>query len=459
MHALRSLVLICAVVGFGAVAIAQTPGAPGAGDTFSTSTEAPGAAPPQGAVSPNAAPGACLDRVLRGTRAAVQAYQLVYSPGWKTDDECLEESTGAEFGNCRNLLDQARSLLEQAAALYSKVRQTPAPESEEINQQANALNLQAKDLVDQAVSCSAPIHAQSQENGGPPPPSSSAQGGPMAPPAAPLLLQGRVEKTQGPPNGPDAQSDCASTDSALQQSLMDLAAQLDRIVDNATDYTLAGTDRFFDVAAQAVSVKLKSLAHAASNPPAAAEKTVDTIVTYVASDYNANNDQMYDAAVQAADQIEKDPAAFFAQFAVDSAATAEAGAVAGRVFGCVSGAAAAANAAKRAEAIAEAKTAAQSLENMETTATQKAAQQAGAQQGAAQQAAAQKAAAQKAAQQAGTPQGAAQQSAAQRAAAQKAAQQGAAPAAGQSTPAQNAADQAAAQKAAEQAAAQKAGAQ
>ncbi|MGH7124793.1 MAG: toxin glutamine deamidase domain-containing protein [Stellaceae bacterium] len=188
----------------------------------------------------------------------------------------------------------------------------------------------------------------------------SAAGGPG------LLLKGHVVQNVGKPPPGDRASCPTPPDPSVQQHLMDLAGGLDHMVDQATDYSLAATERFFDVAAQAVSARLKGLAQAAADPPAAAQQAMDAIVTYMTSDHNENDARLYDGAVAAVDQIQKDPAGFLAQFTVDTAANAATGAVAGKVVACARGATqSAASAAKRAQAIADAEKTAQKLKQME----------------------------------------------------------------------------------------------
>ena len=206
----------------------------------------------------------------------------------------------------------------------------------------------------------------SRTTGAMPPQSSPPSGGTPPPTQAPLRLQGHIEKNE--PKKDATEQGCAAPaapEPMMQKQLMDLAADLDRMVDQATDYSMAATNRFFQVMTQAVSAKLKSLAGVAADPVGSAGKAVDSVVAYLTNDHNENDAALYDAMVRAIDQFQKDQAGFLANAIVDQAASAGTGAVAGRLIGCASKAGAAAALKKRAQAIAKAKAAAQLLKRVE----------------------------------------------------------------------------------------------
>ncbi|WP_395016799.1 toxin glutamine deamidase domain-containing protein [Dongia sp.] len=365
MAALRPLF----VLGLAAAFVLAEPGSRAAAqesDVFSTNTEEAPAAPSQ----PGDDPMRCFDHALRNAKAAVQAYQVVYGDGWDEGDACPKSGGGAPsgLGSCWGDLGPARGLLEQAAQLFETGRKSPAPQSEQMIKQGNSLVRKAKALVDKAGRCFVPLFAQWRKNGGnqqPPPPGDGVTANEPGDGSG-LLLKGSVEKHDGEP--PDDESCDNPENPALDARLMAAAQDLDHMVDSATAYTMAATDRFFTVMSQTVEMRLKELADAAKDPGAAATKTVDAVVDYLASDYNANNERMYEQAVAAVDEIQQDPAAFFAKFAVDQAASAGTGAIGGGVTACVRKAKGAADAALKAQAIVKAERAAERLKAMQTRA-------------------------------------------------------------------------------------------
>jgi len=359
MAALRPLL----VLGLAAAFILADPAPRAAaqeGDVFSTNTDE---APPQQGGDPMR----CFDHALRNAKAAVQAYQVVYGDPWEEDGRCPQSGGGAPagLGACWGDLGPARGLLEQAAELLETGRKTQGPQGKEMIKQGNALVRKAKALVDEAGRCFMPLFAQWRKNGGD---KKQQQPGDETAANTPgdgsgLLLKGGVEMNEGepPPDEP-----CSSPENpGLDAQLMAAAQDLDHMVDSATKYSIAATDRFFTVMSETVEIRLKEVSNAAADPGAAATQTVDAVVDYLSTDYNTNNERMYEAAVAAVEEIQQDPAAFFAKFAVDQAASAGTGAIGGGVTACVRKAKSAADAALKAQAVARAQRAAERLQAMQ----------------------------------------------------------------------------------------------
>lgn len=189
MHRARATVLAIAIATSAVAAWAQ---APVTTDTFSTNTDpSSGSAPLKGGVSASD-PMGCFDRAFRDTRAAIQAYQVVNGSGWQKDTACRSD-TGAPagLGSCWGTLGQARGLIEQAAQLFETGRKSPAPKSEQLIDQANALIKQAAGIVDSADKCFQPVYTQWQKGRGRPQ-GGVAQNPPPASPSPAQPLQGGV---------------------------------------------------------------------------------------------------------------------------------------------------------------------------------------------------------------------------------------------------------------------------
>lgn len=176
-----------------AAAVTAVSAQPGAGDTFSTSTDAADAgASTQGgdAFSTTTGPPAseqafnCFDRAWRQARNALHAWQITDIPNWRNPG-CAPAagSGGDELAPCWGPLRSAQSILEQAAELFETARRTPSPEAESITAQANGLVKQAAALLDQAQNCYRPLFAARHKPRGSSPPSPQQQAQqPLAPP-------------------------------------------------------------------------------------------------------------------------------------------------------------------------------------------------------------------------------------------------------------------------------------
>jgi hypothetical protein len=204
----RSIPGIIAIAAVLAAHSAWADEAGASGDTFNVNTDQP-------AASGNHGPGDplnCFDRALRGAKAAVQAYQLVFAPGWEAETQCRGQASGdSDLEGCWGTLSQARGLIEQAAPLFETGRKSPEPESHELIDQANALIKQAAGLADQAAECFKPVYAKWHNPGAPlqgraeataPPgqPANPSSGGPSGQPQTPQGPNGAPPGQSGNPN-------------------------------------------------------------------------------------------------------------------------------------------------------------------------------------------------------------------------------------------------------------------
>ena len=100
------------------------------------------------------------------------------------------------------------------------------------------------------------------------------------------------------------------------RNLMGWAAQMDRIADNAQKNALAASSSFFRRASSNVSKTLKFLAQP-YDPQKPLGHPAHAMLDYLLNDYNENDRKLYEGAVEAMDLLEKDPAAFWADHALD----------------------------------------------------------------------------------------------------------------------------------------------
>jgi hypothetical protein len=109
----------------------------------------------------------------------------------------------------------------------------------------------------------------------------------------------------------------------VRQQLLNTAAQLDKVLDDAQDYSLAATDRFFKCLGEALSADLKFLAQPGYVPAAQIAQSLHAGVTnYFTSNAASNNLQAYQAAQQSLNTLKSDPACFAANIAPMVAAVA-----------------------------------------------------------------------------------------------------------------------------------------
>jgi hypothetical protein len=109
----------------------------------------------------------------------------------------------------------------------------------------------------------------------------------------------------------------------VRQQLLNTAGQLDKILDDAQDFSLAATDRFFKCLGEAVSADLKFLAQPGYVPAAQIAQSLHNGVTnYFTSNAYSNNMQAYQAAQQSLNTLKSDPACFAANIAPTVAAVA-----------------------------------------------------------------------------------------------------------------------------------------
>jgi hypothetical protein len=115
----------------------------------------------------NQDPVRCFDHVSRDARNALQAYQIVYAPGWKEEVGCHGKVPAPDVDACWPPVLQARPLIEQAAQLYEQARRTStSQQGQQLIAQGNALIRQAAGFLDQASRCFQPIFARWTQNGG-----------------------------------------------------------------------------------------------------------------------------------------------------------------------------------------------------------------------------------------------------------------------------------------------------
>ncbi len=109
----------------------------------------------------------------------------------------------------------------------------------------------------------------------------------------------------------------------VRQQLLNTAGQLDKVLDDAQDYSLAATDRFFKCLGEALSADLKFLAQPGYVPAAQIAQSLHAGVTnYFTSNASSNNLQAYQAAQQSLNTLKSDPACFAANIAPTVAAVA-----------------------------------------------------------------------------------------------------------------------------------------
>ncbi len=111
-------------------------------------------------------------------------------------------------------------------------------------------------------------------------------------------------------------------DESIPGRMMKLANELDRIADDFQDNAMAASNQFCGGMADSLSKSAKFLAQ---KPGTVLPQMADGLLTYLTNDYNENNQQMYDDAVKAVDELEKNPARFFGEHAVDAAMSAAGG--------------------------------------------------------------------------------------------------------------------------------------
>jgi hypothetical protein len=374
---LLTAALLLATIASGA---AQQPNAPGLGDSFNTNT-----APPLSGGVEETDPVRCFDHALRDEQNALQAYQVIYGRNWQDDFACRGQVAAADLDPCWNLLLQVRPLIEEAARDYQQARRVPDPQSGQLVHAGNDVMRQAAGIWQQARACFNPIFARWTQNGGryvprdlaPPSPS---QGGPQ--PSASLPAQcggapgyatwdaaGHVTLHCGAAaNAPSEDCD-PSVAPDIRQELMNAAAQMDRIATDLQNRAMAASTHMIQGMAEVLSADLQFLAQTAQHPVETARQVATAIVDYLTTDYNVNNERLYDAAVQAVDEWQRDPAHALGKTVANvgvGAASGAAGALVGTgVRACAAGAQ---KALKRAADIAKAKRAAAALEHIATIA-------------------------------------------------------------------------------------------
>jgi hypothetical protein len=109
----------------------------------------------------------------------------------------------------------------------------------------------------------------------------------------------------------------------VRQQLLNTAAQVDKVLDDAQNNALAATDRFFKCLGEGISADLKFLAQPGYEPAAQIAQSLHAGVTnYFTSNAYSNNMQAYQAAQQSMNTLKSDPACFAANVAPMVAAIA-----------------------------------------------------------------------------------------------------------------------------------------
>jgi hypothetical protein len=378
LAATRLMLATALIAGMTAVGAAQQPNAPGLGDSFNTNT----APPLSGGVEEND-PVRCFDHALRNEQNALQAYQIVYGANWPGDFACRGQVAAAELDPCWDFLLEARPLIEQAARDYEQARRVMEPQSGQLVHAGNDLMRQAAGIWQQARRCFAPIFARWTQNGGrhvpglkpgiaeTNPPSSETPGSLPAqcggaPGYATWDGAGHITLHCGAA-APATSEDCdPSITPDIRQDLMNAAAEMDRIATGLQNRAMVASNHMLQGMAEVLSADLQFLGQTAQHPVETSQEVATAVVDYLTTDYNLNNERLYDAAVKAVDEWQQDPAHALGKTVANAgvgAATGAAGALVGKA--CVAGAQ---KALKRAADIAKAKEAAAALEDIVTIA-------------------------------------------------------------------------------------------
>ena len=157
--------------------------------------------------------------------------------------------------------------------------------------------------------------------------------------------------------------DCSASPAPdVRQRLMTAAAEMDRSATQLQNAAMAASEQFIQGMAEVLSGQLQFLAQAAAHPQDTARQIAQGVVDYLTTDYNENNERLYDAAVQAVEAFRQNPARALGR----QTGSAVAGAVGGTVLRACS--AGTMKALERARDIAAAQKATQRLRKLKNTA-------------------------------------------------------------------------------------------
>jgi hypothetical protein len=106
------------------------------------------------------------------------------------------------------------------------------------------------------------------------------------------------------------------TDQSIPGRMMKLAAKMDRVTTDIQNNAMTAGNKFFRKMSDSIG---RSAAFMAQEPGTVLPQVVDAVVTYLTNDHNENDQKLYDDAVKAVEEIQKDPASFFGEHAVDIA--------------------------------------------------------------------------------------------------------------------------------------------
>jgi hypothetical protein len=177
--------------------------------------------------------------------------------------------------------------------------------------------------------------------------------------------EGRPVSTGGtglPPSGLNSAEDRPLSEPSpdFRQQLMDDAAALDHAVTAWQDKALTASNHFFEGMGEVISAQLRFMAQKPGEPT---KQIAQAVIKYLTTDYNRNNEQLYDDAVAAVDAFQKDPARLLGQQAGGIAVNVATEGAGRLMTGGVT--AGAAQAVKRTKEIAAAQQAARRLREIE----------------------------------------------------------------------------------------------
>lgn len=275
-----------------------------------------------------------------------QAPWLSTDPAWATADgerAALEAGAGPELVNAMNLgsgwplLQEARAKVLEARVTFDQARRTPGRAGSALVAAGNELLQAAKKILDVAVKIweagrQALWAVQSAGRGragrGTGEGQRTGRPGPADPDrTAPGTGRGDAgggnpagDGSGGPGNPGDARGGLGGDPGAhgsylpadQRRALMQLAARMDRIATEAQNGTGEAVDHFFQGAASYVRKTLQFLAQPRGGfgQPGV---PLQSILAYFTNDYRENDEKLWQSAVEAVDQLERDPARFWGE--------------------------------------------------------------------------------------------------------------------------------------------------
>ncbi|HRZ86261.1 MAG TPA: hypothetical protein P5287_00450 [bacterium] len=105
----------------------------------------------------------------------------------------------------------------------------------------------------------------------------------------------------------------------IPERMMDLAREMDRVATEMQKHATEASNEFFGGMADSIK---RSAEFLAQKPGSCVPQMAKNISDYLTNDYKENNQKLYDEAVKAVDEIQKNPARFFGEHAGDIALAA-----------------------------------------------------------------------------------------------------------------------------------------